>query len=136
MQMKKDKSLHIQTKLTIKNNSQFLFFQNYIISVIYNQLQFYNIKSFKREFILKPIKKCDLCDYDNFKLLYTENKNLYLLAYEHYEHSFNSKLGIFKLKIKERAIEKIAYFTGAIFFDLKNNKVYIGILIQLLVMIF
>ena len=131
--MKKDKFLHIQTKLIIKDNSQFLFFQNYIISVIQdnNQIQFYNTKSFKREFILKPRKKDDLLlnNYNNLKLLYKEDKNLYLMAYQEitnmYNNLYNNNLGIFKLKLEERKIEKIAYFTNTNFLDLKNNKVYI-----------
>lgn len=123
--MKKEKKLQIQTILKIRDNSQFLFFENYIISIMNiqynNQLHFYNIKNFKREFALKD-KRNDifLNNFQNFKLFYAKNKDLYLIAY-----TFN--LAIFKLKIKERKIEKIAFFNCYSFFeDLKNYKLYIN----------
>ena len=42
--MKEEKRMQIQSQLRIKDNFQFLFFENYVISVIpkINQLQFYN----------------------------------------------------------------------------------------------
>ena len=56
--MKEEKQLQIQTEFRIENNSQFLFFDNYIISIFCSyddsQLQFYNSKIFKKEFNLKP----------------------------------------------------------------------------------
>ena len=123
--MKKEKKLQIQTILNIRDNSQFLFFENYIISVMniqyINQLHFYNIKNFKREFTLKD-KNNDflLNNFRNFKLFYAKNKDLYLIAY-----AFN--LAIFKLKIKERKIEGITFFNCYSFFeDLKNDKLYIN----------
>lgn len=119
------KILQIQSVIKIKDNAHFLFFENYVISVINlsynNQFHFYNIRNFKIEFTLKPKNKdIFLNNYENFKLFYAKSKDLYLIAYK-------PNLGIFKLKIKERKIEEIAFFNCNIFFeDLKNNKLYIN----------
>ena len=56
--MEKEQNFNIQTEFRIKNNIQFLFIDNYIISVKKTQtnvyeFHFYNTKNFEKEFIIK-----------------------------------------------------------------------------------
>ena len=145
MKAEVEKNLHIYTKLKIISN-EWLYFEKYAISVNILippekdkisekniniiELNFYNIKTFKKEFTIKnEVEK--LPSHSYFKLFYSKGKTMYLLGYT--EHVFNnvfkypSKLVIFELIIKEKKIIKKAVFTNYVNFidDLKDDKIYL-----------
>ena len=113
--MEKEQNFNIQTEFRIKNNIQFLFIDNYIISVKKTQtnvyeFHFYNTKNFEKEFIIKNEKEENI----SYK-----NKNLYLLG-----HSTNEGMKI--MKIVEKKIEKRAFYNYDCFrVDLQDDKIYI-----------
>ena len=135
--MEKEKKIEIQTVIRKSDNLQFLLFKNYIISVLKTsseeyEFHFYKAKKFEKEFILKKEKdeKKENINYDHFKLIYTKNKKLYIIAYEiitfEYHQDKEYKLSIFKLDIEEKKIEKMATYDYIDFnIDLKENKIYI-----------
>ena len=90
----------------------------------------FTIRDFKKEFTLKPDKDDKdifLIYYRMFKLFFAENKKLYLIAHQGKEFYYNkNNLGIFQLKIKERKIELITFYSYQNLYDnLKNNQLYI-----------
>ena len=136
--MKKEKKIEIQTVIRIKDNLQFLLFNNYIISVIKTlnkeyEFHFYNKSNFKKKFILKIDKdeKEEDSNYEIFKLIHTKNKKIYLIGYQIFTAMYDGykekKLGLFKFEISRKKIEKIAtYIYEDFYLDLKEDKIYIS----------
>lgn len=137
MEKEKEKKIVIQTEIRKTDNFQFLFFDNYIISVVETspkeyEFHFYKTRNFEREFILKINKEENKENekYDIFKLIYTKNKKLYLIGYQmltiDYDGYVERELGIFRLEIEKKIIEKIASYTiNDFYIDLKEDKIYI-----------
>ena len=125
--MEKEQKLKLQTEFRIKDNIQFLFIDNYIISVkkaqtnVY-EFHFYNTKNFEKEFIIKNENEENL-DYKNFELFHIKNKDLYLIGYFRNER-FESGINI--MKIVDKKIEKRASYNYDCFMvDLQDDKIYI-----------
>ncbi len=121
--MEKIQKFNIQTDFRIKDNIQFLFIDNCIISVKKTQtnvyeFHFYNTKNFEKEFVVKNENEENL-DYKNFEIFHTKNKDLYLLG-----HSTSEGMKI--MKINEKKIEKREFYNYDCYrVDLQDDKIYI-----------
>ena len=109
------RNLSTQTLLSITNNLQVMIHKKYIISISKgkNEVIFFNIKTFKKEFVLKPEIQEKNFEHGKWKLIYTKEKQLFLIGYEHeYENDLNDnknqnkKLDIYLLKIEQKECVK------------------------------
>ena len=119
------KKLQIKSKFSISKNIQFLIHHNYIISLPYgrNTIDFYNIKTFRRKFFLKPEIKMDHINHGKWDLIYTKQKKLFLFGKaDHFDN-----LDIYLLDIDKRKYVKKAsfYYSHSFIEDKNNSKLYI-----------
>ena len=119
------KKLQIKSKFSISKNIQFLIHHNYIISLPYgrNAIDFYDIKTFRRKFFLKPEIKMDNINHGKWDLIYTKQKKLFLFGKaDHFDN-----LDIYLLDIdKRKYVKKASFYYSYSFIEDKNNsKLYI-----------
>ena len=123
--MATEQKFSLQTELRIKENIQFLFIDDYIISVKKTQtnvyeFHFYNTKNFKEEFIIKNENEENL-DYKNFEIFHTNNKDLYLLGHS---GRYYDEIGMKIMKISEKKIEKREFYNYDCYL-VQDDKIYI-----------
>lgn len=129
------RNLSTQTFWSITNNLQFFIHKNYIISISKgkNEVVFFNIKTFKKEFVLKPEIHEINFEHEQWKLIYTKEKQLFLIGYEHeYENELmdnknkHKKLDIYLLKIEQKeCVKKNSFIYYKFKDDEKEDKLYI-----------
>lgn len=130
--MKASNKPEIKNKLEFKDESlKFLNFENYIIVISRdsNKIDFYNVDdSLKKSFTIEFTQDTS---YDQWKLYFTKDKQLFLIGYFNEFKDFfvfkeNRSLGIYLLNLEKRTIEKKTSFNYKYFVEnQKDDKLYI-----------
>ena len=130
--MKTSNKPKIKIKLEFNDESlKFLNFKNYIIAISRDsqKIDFYDVNdSLKKSFTIEFIQDKS---YDQWKLYFTKDKQLFLIGYFNEFKDFfvpkeNRTLGIYLLNIEKRTIEKKTSFNYKYFVEnQKDDKLYI-----------